>query len=545
MTGVVEVHGPPSKRTCLEDKMHTGSTHIVVPKTDQEPHTHTQDALPRALQTNNVITPLLNGVAIGDAIIDEIEKYSGTITMQGNLTCQGDFSCQNFVTTSLDIGDISNVDKIAHINNSDNTEMKITFHDSYDIGAATSNYPDETHKARALTLGHTDNIDVVVLPRTLVGSGPQTVIANWNYHRNHRKPSYVLKFASHIEMQGSRRILISEHSDKQDGIGETENYNLGFYGHDGTLKAWIDGGADTGNVLRENPDQWPVLSSLNNFTGQHRTFVTDVPYRRVAEYTGLIVSASSNQYIRMSGGIARGREAITINESLPVVALSQKPRDKACFGVVSTAEDPNQRTDAYGNLRCVFAKEDGDTRVYINSLGEGAIWVINTAGPLESGDYITTSEVPGYGQRQSDDVLHNYTVAKITQDCDFDPPMVAKLRIKRTTVRKLVYVTRVRVKVTEEEYNTLPPDQRSALGDGLYEKIVEEVSEVAAGPDATMEERDVQVNVLDDHGQLQWEETGDVEPAYDVRYLDATGARVDKEQSTFTAAFVGCTYHCG
>ena len=56
----------------------------------------------------------------------------------------------------------------------------------------------------------------------------------------------------------------------------------------------------------------------------------------------------------------------------------------------------------------------------INSLGEGGIWVCNINGNLENGDYITTCEIPGYGMRQDDDLLHNYTVAKITCDCDFD-----------------------------------------------------------------------------------------------------------------------------
>ena len=44
----------------------------------------------------------------------------------------------------------------------------------------------------------------------------------------------------------------------------------------------------------------------------------------------------------------------------------------------------------------------------------------NINGNLENGDYITTCEVPGYGMLQDDDLLHNYTVAKITQDCTFE-----------------------------------------------------------------------------------------------------------------------------
>tara|TARA_Y100000593_G_scaffold4019_1_gene7943 strand:- start:87009 stop:89825 length:2817 start_codon:yes stop_codon:yes gene_type:complete len=55
-----------------------------------------------------------------------------------------------------------------------------------------------------------------------------------------------------------------------------------------------------------------------------------------------------------------------------------------------------------------------------NALGEGKILVTNINGNIENGDYITTCEIPGYGMKQDDDLLHNYTVAKITQDCLFD-----------------------------------------------------------------------------------------------------------------------------
>ena len=58
-------------------------------------------------------------------------------------------------------------------------------------------------------------------------------------------------------------------------------------------------------------------------------------------------------------------------------------------------------------------------RLIINSLGEGAIWVSNINENLKNGDYITTSHIEGLGMKQDDDLLHNYTVAKITQDCDF------------------------------------------------------------------------------------------------------------------------------
>ena len=226
-----------------------------------------------------------------------------------------------------------------------------------------------------------------------------------------------------------------------------------------------------------------------NFTGQHRTFIKNVPFSQAGELEGLIVSSDQNKYIKMSGGIETGSNAITTNESLPVVSLSNVVSDKKCFGVISASEDPKQRSDAFGNFVTPYKKENGDTRVYINSVGEGAIWVVNTNGPLEAGDYITTSNVVGYGQKQDGAGLMNYTVAKITMDCDFNPA-------------------------------TQPIQIIEKSGDGE--------------------------NVLDEHGQIQWEDhTTETEKAYKIRYIDASGVQTDEANAVHTAAFVGCTYHCG
>ena len=67
-------------------------------------------------------------------------------------------------------------------------------------------------------------------------------------------------------------------------------------------------------------------------------------------------------------------------------------------------------------------KEEGDERLIINSVGEGMIWVCSKGGNLVNGDLITSSTSVGYGQLQADDLMHSYTVAKITQDCDFSAP---------------------------------------------------------------------------------------------------------------------------
>jgi hypothetical protein len=63
----------------------------------------------------------------------------------------------------------------------------------------------------------------------------------------------------------------------------------------------------------------------------------------------------------------------------------------------------------------------------------------------------------------------------------------------------------------------------------------------------TLEVRQELVNVLDEHGQLQWEDdpSGTTEKAYKIRYLDASGQITDEANAVHTAAFVGVTYHCG
>jgi hypothetical protein len=229
-----------------------------------------------------------------------------------------------------------------------------------------------------------------------------------------------------------------------------------------------NGGTSAGYITRKSDNV-----SLN-FTGQHRTFIKNVPFMEAGDLEGLIVSADQNKYIKMSGGIAMGSNAITTNESLPVVSLSTKVNDKKCFGVVSTSEDPETREEKYGNFVSVSQKELGDTRVYINSVGEGAMWVTNINGPLESGDYITTSNVGGYGQRQDDDILHNYTVAKITMDCDFNPPDIPVQRIVKELSNVNYWVKTTVSNVSLEEYSNLAEENRTTEDETYYTKDVEQ-----------------------------------------------------------------------
>jgi len=156
-----------------------------------------------------------------------------------------------------------------------------------------------------------------------------------------------------------------------------------------------------------------------NFTGQHRSKIINIDEDNIDNYIGLIV-VSTGDYNNLEDDLTEFKP--TINESLPIVELSEKKKDKSVFGVLSNIEDKNSENREYsvGNFVSVYPKKENDNRIFVNSVGEGAIWVVNTNGNLENGDYIQSSDIVGYGEKQDSEFLANYTVAKITCNCNFD-----------------------------------------------------------------------------------------------------------------------------
>tara|TARA_B100001939_G_scaffold10869_1_gene9564 strand:+ start:5136 stop:10190 length:5055 start_codon:yes stop_codon:yes gene_type:complete len=343
-------------------------------------------------------------------------------------------------------------------------------------------------------------------------------------------------------------------------------------------------------------------STVLSFTGQH-ICSADEPMEK-----GLIVSAKKNRFVKLNG-FATGRAAITIDESLPIVSLSNVAQDKACFGVVSSIEKPSsKRKQEINGIISETNKENGDNRAIVNSVGEGAIWVVNTNGSLESGDYITTSNVPGYGQKQDGAGLMNYTVAKITMDCDFTASNVTVQTIKReeTGLRTITedvwndlidydrssntetqysntlvpsaysgqsgYIPREVTTIVDytdgsntisvSEWSNLLPETQNTYQSNTFTEIIDytkfvsttEWSNFTTDVQNTYSEAEITTyyhiqrgeNVLDENGQLQWEDkTGATEAPYERRFITADGTQTDEANAVHIAAFVGCTYHCG
>lgn len=244
-----------------------------------------------------------------------------------------------------------------------------------------------------------------------------------------------------------------------------------------------------------------VTNVQMNFTGQHRCFPADNSLFPLSSNIGKILIANGQyQSMPTDGALVRGISSITIAESLPLVSLARRAKDKQCFGVICDAEDFNSREFNAGNFGTPYTKIEGDTRIFVNSIGEGAVWVCEANGPIENGDFITTSDVPGYGMKQGEEYIANYTVAKATMSCDFTSAMV--------------------------------PQQ------------VPLMSTIAGVP----------TPVLDNYSTIIWTVSGEFEPAYKMRYVAADGADLTRAEYdaaiaagdvAYRAAFIGCTYHCG
>jgi hypothetical protein len=159
-----------------------------------------------------------------------------------------------------------------------------------------------------------------------------------------------------------------------------------------------------------------------NFTGQHACLGETHLYTDFNPF-GLIVEANGDHSIVDSNEIIlNGSDAITVDEALPVLKLCTTRQSKAVFGVISSVENENVletgREYTKGNFTSVQKAED--RRIFVNSVGEGGVWVTNRNGDIEVGDYIQSSDIAGMGELQNSPSLYNYTVAKSTTHCTFE-----------------------------------------------------------------------------------------------------------------------------
>ena len=156
---------------------------------------------------------------------------------------------------------------------------------------------------------------------------------------------------------------------------------IGFYDGDGDIAGYIS--QSSGTV------------SYNAFTGAHPAAVQSPDYTagQDAYAYGTIVRV-------ISAATGAGAKQVVYG-----VCPTSSANDKRVMGVYSHNADPEELDNQ--NEHTIFA------------IGDGHILVCDEGGNIEIGDYITSSDTLGHGMKQSDDIMHNYTVAKATQAVDW------------------------------------------------------------------------------------------------------------------------------
>ncbi len=129
--------------------------------------------------------------------------------------------------------------------------------------------------------------------------------------------------------------------------------------------------------------------AYNTFTGTHFV-ILDIESEPVKPELGMVLSS-------------RGRvHKLGLLDNIVECQLSTKLQDKRVYGVYAGDEMVNGRQIAH----CA-------------AVGEGSILVVTINGEPENGDYLCSSPIPGLAQLQPDDLLHNYTVAKLIEDVNW------------------------------------------------------------------------------------------------------------------------------
>lgn len=115
----------------------------------------------------------------------------------------------------------------------------------------------------------------------------------------------------------------------------------------------------------------------------------------------------------------------SLSMAWPVVDITTSQKDKAVMGVFTNLSTAPVDREGYTTgskepgIGRVNGLDDNAPHISYNAVGEGKILVTDTNGNIETGDYICSSARTGHGEKQDDDLLHNYTVAKATQPIDF------------------------------------------------------------------------------------------------------------------------------
>lgn len=162
-----------------------------------------------------------------------------------------------------------------------------------------------------------------------------------------------------------------------------------------------------------------VGSNYGPFTGSHDALILkDDP----ADVGDIVIDQEVIAQRSLSNAITRVERSAAANQP---GALGVVTRREA-FSLTSAPSALIGERDDQTRLRVVEPQYedliDTHDRLTVNALGEGLISVCGQGGNIAIGDLIVTSDTPGKGMRQADDIIRGYTVAKAREAATFATP---------------------------------------------------------------------------------------------------------------------------
>lgn len=183
----------------------------------------------------------------------------------------------------------------------------------------------------------------------------------------------LVKFESNDSVMQTDDTIVN--IDSADSTFGSDNYWVSFTQNDSIL---------VGSINSE--------VAYTTFTGQHPTLISgSLPT------TGSILKSTGNVIYREGISNAWVESTVCSTEN-----------DKAVVGVYAGEWSTKSSISVSGSMSYVY-----------NAIGEGQVLVTDLGGDIEVGDYISSSTRSGHGQKQSDGILRNYTVAKANEAVDW------------------------------------------------------------------------------------------------------------------------------
>jgi len=358
---------------------------------------------------------------------------------------RGNWSSQPAVTGSGTTNYISKWTSSSALGNS------IIYDDGFHVGIGTTNptgalqvagFADSSPSIKSTTIGTSGDYAAIELKGTSSGTGGGYI--DFGYPNNdyaariiYYNSSNSLKFVNptgkiEVDANGFGPIYMSYKSLYDDYgvfVPYNSNYTFGVIGEGGATgvsgygqhgvegTTSLSSGAGIGGLFTGGSSGYGVEASggaydfyangsgtdYGPFTGGHDVIIE----KDIADSLkpGFIVSVTGETEKRLQED-----GSVSLSSTLPHIQLSSAEKDSSILGVfVSTSSN----SDFWYSLK------DNEERGIVNALGEGRVWVTDINGEIKAGDYITTSYIPGYGQKQNDDVVHSYTLGKATETPDW------------------------------------------------------------------------------------------------------------------------------